>query len=101
RALAGADIVVTGGLSDDALARAPRLRWFSSVAAGLDEIVTPPLLARGIAITNASGVHGPNIAEHVLAMMLMFTRGMPKLLRAQLAHRWARNLKPGSDGAGE
>jgi D-2-hydroxyacid dehydrogenase (NADP+) len=100
-ALTGADIVVTGGLSDDALARAPRLRWFSSVAAGLDEIVTPALLARGIAITNASGVHGPNIAEHVLAMMLMFTRGMPKLLRAQLARRWERDLKSRSDGPGE
>ena len=101
RALPGADVVVTGALSDDELARAPRLRWLSSVAAGLDEIVTPALLARGIAITNASGVHGPNIAEHVLAMMLMFTRGMPALFRAQLARRWERNLKSRSDGPGE
>ena len=31
------------GLSDDELARAGRLRWLSSVAAGLDEIVTPAL----------------------------------------------------------
>jgi phosphoglycerate dehydrogenase-like enzyme len=101
RALAGADVVVTAALSDDELARAPRLRWLSSVAAGLDEIITPALLARGIAITNASGVHGPNIAEHVLAMMLMFTRGMPKLFRAQLARRWDRDLKSRSDGPGE
>ena len=88
-------------LSDDELARAAALRWLSSVAAGLDEIITPALLARGIAITNASGVHGPNIAEHVLAMMLMFTRGMPRLFRAQLARRWERNLKSRSDGPGE
>jgi D-2-hydroxyacid dehydrogenase (NADP+) len=101
RALAGADVVVTAALSDDELGRAPRLRWLSSVAAGLDEIVTPALLARGFAITNASGVHGPNIAEHVLAMMLMFTRGMPRLFRAQLARRWERDLKSRSDGPGE
>jgi phosphoglycerate dehydrogenase-like enzyme len=101
RALAGADIAVTAALSDDELARAPRLSWLSSVAAGLDEIITPALLARGIAITNASGVHGPNIAEHVMAMMLMFTRGMPRLFRAQLAHRWERDLKSRSDGPGE
>ena len=44
RALAGADIAVTAALSDDELARAPRLRWLSSVAAGLDEIITPALL---------------------------------------------------------
>jgi phosphoglycerate dehydrogenase-like enzyme len=101
RALAGADIAVTAALSDAELARAPRLRWLSSVAAGLDEIITPALLARGVAITNASGVHGPNIAEHVMAMMLMFTRGMPRLFRAQLARRWERDLKSRSDGPGE
>jgi len=81
------------GLSDDQLAQAGRLRWLSSVAAGLDEIATPALLARGIVITNASGVHGPNIAEHVLAMMLMFTRGLPALFRAQLARRVSRRSR--------
>src|SRR4029079_464992 len=59
---------------------------------GLDGIVTPALLARGVALTSASGVHGPNIAEHLLAMILMFTRGLPKLFRAQLARRWDRNV---------
>ena len=101
RALPDADVIVTGGLTDDEVAQATRMRWFSSVAAGLDGIATPALLARGVDITNASGVHGPNIAEHVLAMMLMFTRAMPRLLRAQLARRWERNLKSRSDGPGE
>ena len=66
RALPEADVVVAQDLSDDQLAQAGRLRWLSSVAAGLEEIVTPALLARGVAVTNASGVHGPNIAEHVI-----------------------------------
>ena len=101
RALPDADVVVAQDLSDDQLARARRVRWLSSVAAGLDGIVTPALLASGIAITNASGVHGPNIAEHVLAMMLMFTRGLPKLFRAQLARRWDRNLTSRSEAFGE
>lgn len=101
RALPDADVVVAQDLSDDELGRASRVRWLSSVAAGLDEIVTPALLARGVVVTNASGVHGPNIAEHVLAMILMFTRGLPRLYRAQLARRWERNLKSRSDGPGE
>jgi phosphoglycerate dehydrogenase-like enzyme len=71
------------------------------VAAGLDGIVTPAVLARGVAVTSASGVHGPNIAEHLLAMILMFTRGMPRLLRAQFERRWERDLKSRSDGPGE
>jgi D-2-hydroxyacid dehydrogenase (NADP+) len=100
-ALPEADVVVTGGLTDDQLAQAHQLRWLSSVAAGLDEVVTPALLARGVVITSASGVHGPNIAEHLLAMILMFTRGMPKLFRAQLGRRWERDQKSRSDGPGE
>jgi D-2-hydroxyacid dehydrogenase (NADP+) len=92
RALPGADVVVAQDVPDDQLARAGRLRWLSSVAAGLDGIVTPALLARGVAITSASGVHGPNIAEHLMAMILMFTRGLPALFRAQLARRWERNI---------
>jgi phosphoglycerate dehydrogenase-like enzyme len=100
-ALPEADVVVAGGLSDADLARATRLRWLSSVAAGFEKIALPALLARGVVVTNASGVHGPNIAEHVLAMMLMFTRGMPRLYRAQLARRWERNLRSRSDGPGE
>ncbi|HXJ21834.1 MAG TPA: D-2-hydroxyacid dehydrogenase [Polyangia bacterium] len=101
RALPEADVVVAGRLADEALASARRLRWFSSVAAGLDDIVTPALLARGVVVTNASGVHGPNVAEHLMAMILMFTRGFPKLFRAQLARRWERALNSRSDGPGE
>jgi phosphoglycerate dehydrogenase-like enzyme len=101
KALPEADVVVAQGLSDDELARAGRVRWLSSVAAGLDELVSPALLARGVAITNASGVHGPNIAEHVMAMILMFTRGLPRLMRAQLARRWERNMTSRTEGAGE
>ncbi|HVZ85823.1 MAG TPA: D-2-hydroxyacid dehydrogenase [Polyangia bacterium] len=101
RALPEAEVVVAGGLKDDELARAGRLRWLSSVAAGLDEVATPAVVARGIAVTSASGVHGPNIAEHVMAMILMFTRGMPKLFRAQIGHRWERDVKSRSDGPGE
>ena len=101
RALPEAEVVVAGALADDQLARAGRLRWLSSLAAGLDGVATPAVLARGVAVTSASGVHGPNIAEHLMAMILMFTRGLPRLFRAQLARRWERDLKSRSDGPGE
>src|ERR1044071_6582995 len=90
-ALPDAEIVVAQGLSDDELAQAQRLRSLSSWAAGVERAARPALLSRGIVLTNASGVHGPNIAEHLLAMILMFTRAMPRLYRAQLARRWRRS----------
>lgn len=101
RALPDAEVVVAQGLSDDEIARAGPLRWLSSWAAGVEHFATPALFARGIALTNASGVHGPNIAEHLLAMILMFTRGMPRLVRAQLARRWGRKFVSRAEGPGE
>ncbi len=100
-ALPDAEVVVAQGLSDDELARAQRLRWLSSWAAGVERVARPSLLSRGIVLTNASGVHGPNIAEHLLAMILMFTRAMPRLHRAQLARRWERSFASRADGPGE
>ncbi len=99
RALPAAEVVVTGRLTDEQLARAARLRWLSSVGAGLDGVATPAVLARGVAVTSASGVHGPNIAEHLLAMILMFTRGWPALFRAQLGRRWEHGSRGGRAGA--
>lgn len=101
RALPDAEVVVAQGLGDDELALAQRLRWLSSWAAGVERVARPALLSRGIVLSNASGVHGPNIAEHLLAMILMFTRAMPRLHRAQLARRWERNLASRADGPGE
>jgi D-2-hydroxyacid dehydrogenase (NADP+) len=101
RALPDAEVVVAQGLTEDELAQAPRLRWLSSWAAGVERVARPSLLSRGIVLTNASGVHGPNIAEHLLAMILMFTRAMPRLHRAQLARRWERSFASRAEGPGE
>lgn len=95
--LAAAEIVVAPRLEDEELDRAPALRWLASVAAGLEEVATPAVLARGIAVTGASGVHGPNIAEHVLALMLMFARGMPLYVHQQAAGQWRRGVQDRDD----
>jgi len=83
-----AEIVVCLRLPPELLAAAERLRWISFWSAGLDKALTPEMDTRNLLLTNASGVHGPNIAEQVLAWMLMFTRDMPLLFRAQEARQW-------------
>jgi phosphoglycerate dehydrogenase-like enzyme len=88
--LADAQVLVAQRISDEQLAAAPELRWFASWAAGLDTVARPSVLARHLVLTNASGVHGPGIAEQALAMMLMFTRELPRFVRAQLARTWDR-----------
>lgn len=97
--IAEAEVVCCGNLSASLVERANRLRWISFWSAGLDGKVTPQLLERNLLLTTASGVHGANIAEHVMGWMLMFTRGMHHHLRGQLAHEWRRDKW--SVGAGE
>ena len=98
-----AEIVVCSKFPAELLERAAHLRWLDFWHAGLEKNITPELLAREISITNASGVHGPNIAEHVLALMLMFTRRLPFYFRAQIEKRWARpsGQLPSGSGIGE
>lgn len=86
--LPGADALVTWNVPDEALAAADSLRWVQAVSAGVDRFMTPALRARNIVLTNTSGVHAINMAEHVLAMMLAFARRLPQHLAGQHRHVW-------------
>ena len=85
------DIAVCGNLSPEQLERAADLKWIAFWSAGMDGKFTPQLAARNLILTNASGVHGPNIAEHVMMFMLMFTRNEPFYFRRQIEGEWKRD----------
>lgn len=88
--LPGAQGLVGWGLPPELLAVDPALRWFHFTGAGVDGVLNPALIASEVLVTNNSGVHGPNIAEHLLALMLAFARDLPSLMRAQLRQEWIR-----------
>lgn len=100
-ALLEAEIVVCGNISEEQMAAAPKLRWIAFWSAGMDGKVTDTMRTRNLLLTNASGVHGPNIAEHVLAFMLMFTREMHLHVRSQIAGVWSRTGNAQRIGASE
>jgi phosphoglycerate dehydrogenase-like enzyme len=92
-ALTANDVVDATGLATwrfdhSLLEAAPRLRWLQTGGAGVDSLPLAELARRGVTLTNNSGVHAPNIAEHTLAMMLSFARQIPQLVRAQDRHVW-------------
>lgn len=88
---ADVQVIVGGRVPDDLLAAAPRLRWIAFWSAGLDGKVGPAMLERKLLVTNASGVHAPNIAEQVLGWMLAFSRQFPTYWAEQEACRWNRS----------
>lgn len=86
--VAEADAIAAWKFDVSLLAAAARLRWLQTGGAGVDTLPLVELARRGVTLTNNSGVHAPNIAEHTLAMMLAFARQLPQLVRAQDKHRW-------------
>jgi phosphoglycerate dehydrogenase-like enzyme len=73
---------------DRLLSRCPRLMWVHSATAGVERVLTPAALERGIAITNARGVFSDPIAEYVLMMILTTSRRLPLLLELQGERTW-------------
>jgi phosphoglycerate dehydrogenase-like enzyme len=76
------------GVFDRLLARTPQLMWVHSATAGVERVLTPVALERGLAITNARGVFSDPIAEYVLMMILAVSRRLPLLLELQHERTW-------------
>ncbi len=76
------------GVFDRLLARCPRLRWVHSATAGVERVLTPSALGRGLLITNARGVFSRPIAEYVMLMVLAVSRRLPQLLELQRERTW-------------
>ncbi|WP_254530377.1 D-2-hydroxyacid dehydrogenase [Natrinema gelatinilyticum] len=80
---------VTGmTLEENLLAVAETLEVFACAYAGTGHLPLDSLEERGVAVTNASGVHGPNIGEHVLGAILHFTRRFHVGARRQRRREW-------------
>ena len=73
---------------DRLLSRCPRLRWVHSATAGVERVLTPAAVERGLLITNARGVFSEPIAEYVLMMILAISRRLPQLLELQRERTW-------------
>jgi len=87
-----AEATVVGGkeISVEDLERAENLRLFACNTAGVDHLPLDELAERGVAVTNAAGVHGPNVAEHVLGWVLTFARRLDEGRRRQQRREWRR-----------
>jgi phosphoglycerate dehydrogenase-like enzyme len=82
------DAIIGWELPLHLLEAATRLRWMHASGAGVERYELAQIAARGVTLTNSSGVSAPNMAEHVLGMMIALTRRFPRLLRAQTRREW-------------
>ena len=80
-----------GSFPRDLMLKAPNFKWLQQWGAGADWLLEYPELAqKDFVLTNVSGIHEIPIGEQIMAYLLMFARGFPRMMRAQLAANWSQ-----------
>lgn len=81
--------VVTGvRIDEELLSHASDLELFACAFAGTEHLPTEALRERGVAVTNAGGIHAPGLAEGVLGNMLVFARRLHEGWRRKGNREW-------------
>jgi len=73
--------VLFGRVSNEVFLKARRLRYYQSIGAGVDAILTPDLVRSDVILASEKGGVGIHLAEHAFALLLGLTRGLHTVLR--------------------
>lgn len=87
-----ADIIFGFRFPIEWLDMAPNLKWVQLASAGSDHMLRLGLGERrpDLLVTTASGIHEIPISEHIVAMILHFSRGFDRAVRNQALGKWER-----------
>jgi len=86
--VAGARVVTGRDIDESLIERAERLELFACTFAGTDHVPADALAERGVAVTNAGGIHAPGIAEGAIGQMLTFARRLDEGWRRKQRREW-------------
>jgi glyoxylate/hydroxypyruvate reductase A len=81
------EIILSWQIPDELLREANHLRWFSSIAAGNEDLLKSPYLPESVMLTKAT-VYGEMMAEYVFAYLLYFSRNVAIHMRDQGKRVW-------------
>jgi phosphoglycerate dehydrogenase-like enzyme len=95
RLAAGADALLGRFCYEEILQAGQDVRWIQYPSAGVARCVSSSALReRDILLTNAQRLYGPEIAEHVLAFLFYFSRGLYRYVPEQQQAHWNRDVVP-------
>ena len=86
--LAEAEIIYGFRLPENAITRAPRLKWFQTMSAGVDRFLDDKFQRSPVVMTSVSGIHAVPIGEFVLGLMLMFAKQAPLGFQLKQQRQW-------------
>lgn len=91
--LPDADVLAAWGWMDiePLLANGHNLKWIHALSAGVENLLFPVQKQTEILLTNSKGIHSIPVSEHVMALLLSFSRGLNMFIRHQQKHLWQRS----------
>ncbi|HWZ81822.1 MAG TPA: D-2-hydroxyacid dehydrogenase [Terriglobales bacterium] len=84
------EIAITWSIRPEQVKAATKLRWLHSPAAAVHQLIFPAMVESDIVLTNAREVHGPVVAEHVIALIFALAKKIPDAVRLQHKHEWGQ-----------
>lgn len=87
-AITGAEVYFGFGMPRSLFLAGPRLRWVQTGTAGVATLLFDEMRRGNVLLTNAAGIYGPTIAEHVLAGVLHFLRAFDLADEMRRERRW-------------
>ena len=88
--IGGAEVLFTISLRAEQFRTAKSLRWIHAPTAAVHQFLFPELVASGVVLTNSREVHGPVVAEHVLALIFALAKKVPQAVRFQERKMWGQ-----------
>jgi phosphoglycerate dehydrogenase-like enzyme len=90
--IADAQILIAWSIRPEQIKAAAGLRWIHSPAAAVHQLMFPELIESDIVLTNAREVHGPVVAEHVIALIFALAKKIPGSVDLQRKHVWGQQI---------
>ena len=85
-----ADVYFGWGINKEIFKAAKKLKWIHSGSAGVGASLFPEMVNSNVILTNSRGLYSVPIAEHVMGLILTFSRGLHKCIKFQLDGKWGR-----------
>jgi D-2-hydroxyacid dehydrogenase (NADP+) len=86
------DVFIGWSLRPEQFVIAKKLKWIHSPAAAVHQLMYPELIRSNVLLTNSTGVHGPVVAEHAIAVLLALAKRLPQAMHYQARKIWAQEL---------
>ena len=90
--LRDAEVIISWSLRPEQFKVARKLRWIHSPAAAVHQLMFPELIQSDVILTNAREVHGPVVAENVMALVFAMAKCLPQAVRLQQKHVWGQEI---------